>query len=126
MRIVEASIAILIILGVLFSLYTKNIPSNDVDLSQRARDILREISVNTTLREAILDNTNLDMINKSVASKIPESYLRYEIKICELSDVCGKSAFTSGNVYAADRVISAAINSGTNSKKIRLFIWRVE
>lgn len=122
MRIVEASIAVLIILGVLFSLYNKT-PSSEVDLSKRAREILREISVNVTLRDAALNGNSL-LLDSAIKPKIPETYLKYEVKICNLDDVCGKSEFTEGNVYAAERVIGATIDAGPNARKIRLFIWR--
>lgn len=125
MRIVEASIAIMIILGVLFALYSKTLVSSEPDLSQRARDILEEIALNATLRMAVLQNNNLE-VNNSIIALIPEPALAFEFRICTLDSACGQSSFVSGNVYAAERVISTDLtNSGElGPRKIRLFIWR--
>ena len=121
-RIVEASIGILIILGVLFALYEQQTVSNEPDLNQRARDILDEIATNSTIRDEIVTGNN-NFLNAIVAPYIPESYLAFEAKICEMDDVCGKSTYTDGNVYSAERVVSSTIYLQNNTK-VKLFIWR--
>lgn len=124
LRIIEASIAILIILTVLFALYKKQQTPTDIDLSERARSILDEVSQNSSLRDKALSNETAD-INSAISQHIPETNLAFEFQVCDLEDVCGKSTYTAGNVYTAERVISASIsNPEFKPKKIRLFMWR--
>lgn len=128
MRIVEASISVIIILGVLFFLYTKNVQTEELAIDERARGILTELSSDPRFRDAALSN-RIDLITQSVALKIPESHLAFEVRLCELDDVCGKKNYTETNVYAAERVISSSLEKspsggGALPKKIRLFIWR--
>ena len=132
LRIIEASIAIVLIMGVLFTFYIKDRVQEEPDLSERARDILEEISRNATLRGEILNYDTQaedppdpipDNVNASVIMRIPENYLRYEVKICEVLDVCGKSEYFAGNVYTGERIISSNITN-IDTKKIKLFIWQ--
>jgi hypothetical protein len=60
LKIVEASISIFIIMGVLFVFFNqqKAEVQEGADLSERARDILEETSKNVSLREAILSGDN--------------------------------------------------------------------
>jgi len=122
LRIIEASVAILIIIGVLFVFFNqqKAQVQERADLAERARDILEEISQNVTLRSAIL-NEQIDVVNNSIRDKIPEAYLMFEFRICEVDNVCGQSSYV-GNVYSAERSISSTITE-FGPKKIRLFIW---
>ena len=123
LRIVEASISIFIIMGVLFVFFNqqKAQVQEGADLSERAREILEEASKNITLREAVLAGDN-DTLNNFFEVKIPETYLSFEVRICDVDAVCGKSEFREGNIYSGERVISSTINE-LGPKKIRLFIW---
>jgi len=124
LRIVEASLAALIVLGVLFAVYTKNAVSNEPDLSENARAILEEISNNNTLRNDVL-RSDTARVNLIVAREVTDPSLEFEMRVCDLNDVCGKSTYTPGNVYTAERVISATVEQSTFApKKMRLFIWR--
>lgn len=128
MRIVEASISIVILLSVLFFLYTRDAYAEDLGLDERARSILTELSSEARFREAVITNQT-EIVRQAVAEKIPESHLLFEVRICELDEVCGKSNFTSSNVYAAERVISSSLernpsSGGDDARKVRLFIWR--
>lgn len=128
MRIVEASISIVILLSVLFFLYTRDAYTEDLALDERARSILTELSSEASFREAVITNQT-NAVHQAVAQKIPESHLLFEVRICEIGDVCGKSNFTSSNVYAAERVISSSLernpaSGGDEPRKVRLFIWR--
>ncbi len=127
LRIVEASIAIILVLSVLFVLFNRTRELREPDLSERARSILEEIANNGTLRDMILsDDPNKQALLTEVIRNryITESYLDFEVRICTLKEVCGKSTYTPGNVYAAERVISVVIGKENyNPKKVRLFIW---
>ncbi len=130
MRVVEASISILIILSILFILYNRGTQTDEVSFDERGNDILDELASNITFRTYVLDN-NREEATRAVASKLPESYISYEVRICEVNDVCGMSAYTENNVYVSERVISSSLERGPNpvtgepgSKKVKLFIWR--
>ena len=124
LRIVEATIAIVIVLGVMFVFFTQARTQEGIDYSERARNILEEVSKNPVLRTAVLNN-EVEEVKDFVDGKIPEQYLEHEVKICEVNDACGKSEYTEGDVYSAERIISATIDT-LGPKKIRLFIWRLE
>lgn len=121
-RILEASIAILIILSVLFIFFNQQKEPNNVDYSEMARDILEEVSKNNGLRNDILSDNSADL-NSFVRDRVP-GFLEFDIRICEsLEGACGIN-FIEGNVYSAERVISTTIEQRSlNPKKIRLFIW---
>ena len=128
LRIIEASIAIIIIAGVLFSIFTQAREKIELNLSEKARDILEEIARDASLREDIITyeagNPLPDSVNSSVDQRIIESYLNYDIRICDVDSACGLSSYV-GEVYSAERSISSTIDT-LGPKKIRLFIWRVE
>lgn len=128
LRIVEATIAIVIIAGVLFLFFIESREAKKPDLSEKARDILDEISKNTSLRTKIV-NYNTDPpdqipagLSNYVSNRIFEDYLAYEIRICEVDSACGQINYIPGDVYSAERIISSTINA-LGPKKIRLFIW---
>lgn len=124
MRVVEASISILIILSILFILYNREARSDELALDQRGRDILNELATDITFRTNVLRSDSM-AVNAAVAEKIPESYLDFEVRICEINDVCGMSTYFPGNIYAVERVISSSLElEGASSKKVKLFIWR--
>ena len=129
MHVVEASISIVLVLSVLFVTYQKQqVQTGVIDWSQTGRDILEEIAKNNTLREDVISNSpNLQLeLDSYVLQRLPDRSLNYEIKTCDVSDVCGKSTFTPGDVYVAQRIISSTIVAaqGVPPKKLRLFIWR--
>ncbi len=135
MRIMEASIAAIVILSTLFYLYNRAREPSVYDMTEKARAIVDEIAVNETLRYDILTSpagpppgityTVPDNVQDRVYSLLNDASLDSEIKICSVEDVCGKSNFT-GETYSAERIISSAIKIDTphEPRKIRLFIWR--
>lgn len=122
LRILEASIAIVIIFGVLFVFFNQQQARTveQEDLSERARDILDEIAKDTSLRDAVLNNGN-QTVHDFISSRIPEAHLDFRFRICGVTDACGIE-YISGNVYSAERTISSTI-SELGPDKIRLFIF---
>ena len=121
LRIVEAVIAITIIISVMFIYFNKSREVKETDLSERARAILEEIGKNSTLRNAVIFNQTAPIANFA-QSKLPETHLLFELKVCDINSVCGKSNYTAGNVYSAERTVSSTLNA-YDPKKVRLFIW---
>ena len=123
LRLIESIIAVTIVITVMFIYFNKSKEIKEPDISERARAILEEVAKNNTLRYEIL-NSQTSNLNNFIRAKIPESYLDFEIKICILTDACGKSSYTPGNIYSAERTISSTLTiSPNNAKKVRLFIW---
>jgi len=125
LKIVEATIALVIIIGVLFFTYSGRIQSSEPDLSERARSILGELSKNPALRNEILGENSGAPVDDFILNKIPENYLEYELRICEIKSACGRTTLSSGEVFAGERLFSSSISVAEfEPKKVRLFIWR--
>lgn len=136
MKIIEASISIIIIMGVLFFVFSQSnqVSLEDEDFNELNRDLLEEIALKPKLRQAVLTDTgratsggvssnNLE-INEFLSERLSEYPLNYSFKICLINDACGLSKY-HGNVYAQERVISADVTKPKLApKKIRLFLWR--
>lgn len=140
-RIVEASIAILLIASAIFAIYRVQSERKEIDLTYITTPILEEIGKNITLREKILAyNTTeaesysenaaiLRYLNNFVISRIRSSYLRYSIKICEPAFIggCALTSYprnTYSGVYTDERIISAVVTSDVFSpKKVKIYIW---
>ena len=127
LRIVEASIAIVIIMSALFVVRVQTQSGVQLDYSERARKILDEVSKDPMLRMAVLQQSTTPL-ELFVDQKIPESHLSYEIRICEdILSVCGKETVTRGQVWVGERIVSATVTTEEfEPKKIKLFIWETE
>jgi len=129
LRIIEAVVAIVIIISVMFVYFNKQKAQIDEDYTERAVEILEEMSRNVTLREIVIDyNANSGdpiplPIENFVQSRIFENFLDTEIRICEVDSSCGKKEFVDAEVFSAERTISSTIYR-YEPKKVRLFIWR--
>ncbi len=128
LRILEASIAVLIIFGVIISLMIIRKPSSEKDLSEIISPLLEEIAKNNSLREEIISNSPHaeESILTLIDSRIRELDINYTVKICEMEDICkldSYPAIRSGNLYSGSRVISSSLNSGARSKRVSIFLW---
>jgi hypothetical protein len=130
-RIIEVSISILIIstIVILFSV-VRNIDIDD-DLEKIGAPLLDEVSRNNTLRERIITGENFEDIEAEIMnfleSRIKNSGVEYQIKICEVdADPCiiNYPEGASGNVYASSRIISATPYSSFNPRILKFFVWR--
>jgi len=130
LRIVEASLAIIIVLTVLFIISQKTRPlQSPQDMTDKAKAILDEIASTPSLRESVVlypsAETTRDTLNAFLRRRLPDTTINYELRICPLTDVCGKTEYVSGDVYVAERVISTVVESQAYSpQKIKLFLWR--
>jgi hypothetical protein len=130
LRVVEASIAIIIIMSVLFVFYTNSREQKSLDLSERSRDVLLELSRNVSLRNDVLDyDVTLQgapgSVEELVDLKIFEAYLETEIRVCDIDQVCGRSTVVERDVFSGERIISADLIE-FKPRKVRLFIWERE
>ena len=126
-RTIEAIIAIVIILIVIFTLIPKKIEKSAkvpsiVEASQNF--ILNEIAFNDTIRECIVNNTECE--NSSILTSIIEKNIPagYEIayRICDTSN-CVINTPVDKDVFVNDIFVASTLET-QNPKIVRLWTWR--
>ena len=121
LRIVEAFIAIMLIMGVLLILYSRGIePRRAEEIYNFQKTILDEVAANPGLRENVLSE-NEQAVEDFVRDSIPAGF-SFEVRICEPGDICGLPDYHE-ELYASERIISATLQT-YNPKKVKLFMWR--
>lgn len=125
-RIIEASIAILIIFGVILTILIARKPSIEEGLSDKIGPLLEEIAKNNTMREEIIGKeehfANVTIMN-FLGTKI-ESNIGYGVRICKPDETCGLNypENAKGNVYVGSRVISSVLGEA-EAKRLSIFLW---
>ena len=137
LRIVEASIGIMAILGTLLLVSLQSdIP--DIDLTEKIPAILDEIAKNSTLREdiALNYNFNREADNSQINLKIENFFkkristpnVEYDFAICKAEELCALENFPleyNEEVYSYERVVSAVETKPEfEPRKIKLYVWR--
>jgi len=135
-KIVEAFIAVILVAGVLLIVISQGYLGKK-DISSQVYDIeisvLREIQLNDTLRNDVLDaETPIESddsgfpqrIIDKVNSRIPD-YLECKIKICWLSQSCDLDKSPKKDVYAEAVAITTSLETPEEKqlKKLKLFCW---
>jgi len=138
-KIVEAFVAILLVVGVLLIVINRgNIGKNDI--SSQVYDvqvsILREIQLNDTLRNEILSVTPpIEVTDEHVHetwTKITErtpNYLDCKAKICEMMEqTCELEEYPEKDVYAQTVAITTTLETPTEEqlRQLKLFCWLSE
>jgi len=127
-RIVEAFIAVLLIAGVLLIVINKGYVGKE-DISESVYKsqvaVLREIELDNTLRQKILDvelgaEVPEDVLDK-ISNRIP-SYLECGSKICGLNEICELEEYPKKDVYAQSVAITATVTD-YNPRQLKLFCW---
>ena len=121
LRIVEASIAVLIVASILMIMISKT-PRKDrsEEMHKMQRFILEQISLNETLRGEILQN---DRINTEffVKNTIPV-YYNFTVRICEIEEICGMPFYIEKEIYTDEILISTNLTY-YQPKKLKFFVW---
>jgi len=123
LRIVEAVIAILIIIGsVLVILSRQGTQSNvENEIYQKQKQVLDMISENNSLRGDILIGDNSE-VNNAIKNFIPTSW-DYSTNICEPTEVCPNPiGIYDKEVYVSEKLITSTLTEN-NPKKLKLFVW---
>ncbi len=134
-RILEATIAIMIVAGVLLVAYSKQ---QSVDNTSRdyiysiQKKILDDISLRDDLRNAVLQSNDTDVnsdLKDYVTSQVPSNF-GHSIKVCNLENPptpCKMFAEDFVNASGADIYVDEALVSANLSeydpKRVRIFIW---
>lgn len=129
-RILEALIAILLIIG--FLVITIDKGDEKEELSSRIYSVekamLKEIQINETFREYILGTTgtiefeNFEQGLKNHITKRTPEYLNCTSKICAFDNVCGYEDDSGKSIYARSVIITANLEV-YSPKQIKLFCW---
>jgi len=123
LRIVEAFIAVLIVIGVVLVVLSKQSPGANIseEVYEKQRQILNIISKNSGLRGDVL-NENDGGINNAISDMVPNSW-NYAIEICGLNEICNSDETPNNKeVYTTEIVITSTL-SNYNPKKLRFFVW---
>ncbi|MEK6917851.1 MAG: hypothetical protein AABW51_02785 [Nanoarchaeota archaeon] len=131
-QVVEAFVAILLIMGVLLVVLNKRYVQKDdpsTKIYETESGILKSIQIDDTLRNYVLNQSSLPVnwssIPSSIKNKIQSqkpSYLNCEAKICEINDECLNQLGSDQSIYAKSVLISAE-SSLYNPRQLKLFCW---
>lgn len=120
-RILEASMAVMIIASVLLVIYSRNNPQ--VDRQEQVYSIQREmldfVSENQTLRGFVV-NGNEEELSKVLSNFVPKRY-DFKIFICDVDRSCGFIDINK-EVFVQERLIVGNLQD-YNPKKLRIFMW---
>ena len=139
-RIVEAFVAILLIMGVVLILLNKGYIGKK-DISEKVYEFeisgLRAVELNDILREELLsvDNALIPLesdnqrfppgIKSTISEKIPENF-ECKLKICPPERICSLNVYLEEDIYA-QAVVIASTHTETlttyNPKQLKIFCW---
>ncbi len=135
-RIIEAFVAILLIMAVLLIVFNKGyIGKKDMsaEIYKVEISILREVQLNNALRNDILSIENppikwedfeaegLNDLKNKIISRLP-NYLDCEAKICAINETCVLDKVFDKDVYAQSVSITAGLTE-YNPRQLKLFCW---
>ena len=148
LRIIEATVTVLLVLSVMFFISTKNKATvQEEDLSFKTANVLKEISESNLRKDILEDNSASNAaenkINSFVKERIPSSIeytisnscpintvcnYNFVVKICETDEECAlepKPSKITEEIYANTRLINNYMeNKEFKSKKIIIYIWK--
>jgi hypothetical protein len=126
LRIVEASLAIMIIFGVLLVVNNSQKFTEQPDLTKLIVPMLEEIARNVALRENIVVNgqESVPELREFVESRLKQSTIKYEVAVCDSAEICSLSNYPTGatEIYASERIISSTLEE-FSPKKVKIFLW---
>lgn len=131
LRIVEATIAILLIFVALVFLSGQREGVQSRDVGEVVPPLMDEISRNLSFREKVAGGGDEEVIEnyveKTLKLKIPSSALNVSVEVCNLTEVCFLDPYpdTESDIYSSERIVSGSIKNKTfEPKKIKVFVWR--
>jgi hypothetical protein len=122
-RIVEAFIAIVIILSAILIIMSRQTVTTDISESvyEKQKQILKIITENETLRNEVLQGKNV-LINQTIKKMIPTSW-NFETNICLIENVCPNPATVfDREVYTTEALVMSNLTEH-NPQKLRFFVW---
>ena len=123
LRILEAFLAILIILSAVLIIMSRQKPKADIgeQVYEKQQQILRIISKNEKLRNDILVQDNTE-VNNIILNLVPGSW-NYSTNICNINLICPNPINVyETEVYATETMITSNLTK-YSPKKLRFFVW---
>jgi hypothetical protein len=123
LRILEAFLAVLIILSAVLIIMVRQTPKIDIseEVYETQRQVLDIISKNNSLRNDILIQENTK-INTLIYDLIPKNW-NYSTSICNISLICpNPSQIYETEVYTTEIIITSNLTK-YSPKKLRFFVW---
>ncbi|MEM3122415.1 MAG: hypothetical protein QXH60_03170 [Candidatus Pacearchaeota archaeon] len=128
LRILEAFISIIIVLGVVVFLYVNQVqkPNQEEAINEIIDIIISHLSNEEELRKAILESDE-EKIENEIRKFIPESgELDFRFRICDINEICDciERECMMRNIYSREAVISVTLESEELKPKIfSIFLW---
>ncbi len=123
LRIVEAFLAVTIILGAVLFFTAKQTIHKDPseEIYQREKEILEIISKNDSLRDKVI-NEDINGVNVEVSKLVPSNW-KYQVRICNISNICSyQGDYINKELYSSEIIITSTLTK-YDPKKLRLFVW---
>jgi len=123
LKILEAFLAVAIILSAVLILMVKQKPKIDIseEVYEKQRQILDVISKNNYLRNNILMQNNTE-VNNLISSIIPGNW-NYSTNICNISLMCpNPKGVYETEVYTTEVIVTSNLTKYL-PKKLRFFVW---
>jgi hypothetical protein len=132
LRVVEATIAVIIILVAFVFLSAQRAAPESRDVGTVLPGLLDEVARNLTLREEVAGNYDEDSVESSIEltlnAKLENPSVNLAVEICNITEVvCFLEPYpdTESDIFASERVISSSIkDENFNPKKVKVFLWR--
>ena len=140
LRIVEASIGILVILGVLAAV-SFNRETEEADPSTKLSPYLNEMAKDQDIRNSIIvydlkkdrndpgNALTIVKLNEFFNEKINKKSYNLNVSICKLDELCPLEPYPvnfDGNIISAERVVSGDNEEGFTPRKVKVFLWRTQ
>lgn len=133
LRIVEAVIAIMIILGVVVVMSVRNSNQEETDLTSKIAPYLDEIAKDSTWRTRIvsvevggISTLEEEINNEWLADRIQNPNIGHAVRICDPPDEqCPLEPYpeeASTGLFAGERIVSSTIPQYA-PKKVKIFLW---
>lgn len=133
LRIIEATVAILLITGSVMLATQQNKPKVQPDLSEQFANVLEEVAKNPTLRDEIANSA--DSVKRDKAEQDASNYIEdiigisfsFKFQICDASLDCLTPSGIPGDreIYNSERIVSTNPSiQDFNPKRIILFVWK--
>jgi len=123
LRILEAFLAVIIILSAVLIIMVKQKPKTDIsrEVYEKQRQVLDIISKNNSLRNDILIKNNTK-INNLIYDLIPKNW-NYSTSICNMSLICPNPVQVyETEVYTTEIIVTSNLTKYA-PKKLRFFVW---
>ncbi len=123
LRIFEAVVAIMLILGAVLLIYSnqRNESSESRYIMDWQEEILNRVAENETLRNAVAGGENETIVSFIEGNLLPN--LNFSISICNLDVSCPMRGYVEEDIFVQERIVSGTIDI-YHPKQVRFFVWK--